>query len=108
MSSDFDLPPIYNYMYISFYYKFLMYKLCSSMLTKVVHYIIKLMYVAPFIIIFVHFIFNKRINLFDFLFLFNFNFLWMTCSLKVLDYLSFHSFKIPEESYSRDAKCALN
>ena len=59
---------------------------------------IKLMYVAPFIIMFVHFIFNKRINLFDFLFLFNFNFLWITCSLKVLDYLSFHSFKkvIPE------------
>ena len=45
-----------------------------------------LMYVAPFIIMFVHFIFNKRIDLFDFFFLFNFNFLWITCSLKVLDY----------------------
>ena len=32
------------------------------------------MYVTPFIIMFVHFIVNKRINLFDFLFLFNFNF----------------------------------
>ena len=31
------------------------------------------MYVTPFIIMFVHFIFNKCINLFDFLFLFNFN-----------------------------------
>ena len=32
------------------------------------------MYATPFIIMFVHFIFNKCINLFDFLFLFNFNF----------------------------------
>jgi hypothetical protein len=36
------------------------------------------MYATPFIIMFVHFIFNKCINLFDFLFLFN---IWLSSAL---------------------------
>ena len=51
-----------------------MYQLFSCMLTKVDHYKLSSCRVTPFIIMFVHFIFNKCINLFDFLFLFNPNF----------------------------------